>query len=219
MFEFLKKNLGKYDTNNSYVDKNKYLLTHEILDISTHDNVFEINVHRKCTLKEYFDCVEQLCNNIEDLKIPMRILITDGADFFTAQLKKQRIFSLKRLNFKYFIAISEDQIVISQRKFENQYIYETVIHVNKQKNEYTVIKYIHDSNYSTQLYKWYPNHSNRSDHWVLDKNEALLLVQDLLNNLKLIQNIKQILNISYLFQVFDIDSEESYCDDSKKFSK
>lgn len=106
-------------------------------------------------------------------------------------------------NICYFISSSDDKIKIYQRKVQDDLIYETsvVFFKNNPINGCAISETIYTSDFMNKDLKMYaPEKYNDEEfmfyvsHLLLAKDEALFIVQDLLDNLKKIKRFDKILN-------------------------
>ena len=184
---------------NNITDKQEQLIEKEILTVNIKDCI-EINIKEECTLNEYSRNIEkhELVNN---MFLPIKILFTNSNSGFSNDTKivEQTIYIIEQDNLKFFITKNKDKVQIAQYKTLNENIYETELEFNKHTNTYRIVKSIHDLNYSTGEVKWYPCECDMIKYFSLDKTEAHILLKDLLENIKRIKNIEEILDIEKIF--------------------
>ena len=177
--------------------KENNVITKDVLEVLKEKEYDLINIKEDCLFMDYVDIEEKSEN--KNTSIPTRLFVREGSDIFKSLLKKQKIYSFNYKNIEYIITISDKQINISERKINNNEIHETTINLYDNK-DYSISKYIHDLNHSTKLHKTYSTKRKCPiEIFNIDKKEAIELVQSLLDNLKNVYFIHNIINIYYVY--------------------
>lgn len=184
-------NLGK-EISNMFSEKNK-------IQINNEKDYFLIDIKEECSFIEYIEKLENYKD--EKILIPTRMFILDSSDFIDSKLQKQKICYFSNLGFEYIITLSDNKIKISQRNIEGKHIHETMLVIDDS-NEYSITKYIHDSNNKIKVCEEYIN--NNSKDKLLDKKEAIFLAQYLLDNLKNMSTLYKIINIYYIYRKLNL---------------
>lgn len=172
----------------------------EKVQIINRDNFMKINILEPCTLEElpYF------------IKIPIRSFLREEGNLLNAKILKQTLYLFKENKYEYCITENKEQLLLSERKMENEDIMEIELKIDKNKETYRVTKYIHDQNHSTKETKIYPmKEDNAFDFWRMNKKEAVVLLQGLVNRLDKSDKIGRITSFgkfcSYLHLLPDLD--------------
>ncbi len=168
-------------------------------------HIIEIHI-KECSFKDFYND-----KSIDKFNISMRHFISDGILSPDTILKEQRIYIIEKENKKYYITLSESQLMISEYSKIGENIYETELEVNYSKNKFKISKYVHDLNYSTGGHKSYPCDSEMlKEYFSLDKQEAFSLVNNLLNNLQKTDGIDDIIDCYEIYKILNIIPKEFY---------
>lgn len=217
MFQILNKLKKLLKKETDIVDKQEQLIEKDILKVSIKDCI-EITIKEECTLSEYSKNLDKY-EEVKDIFMPIKVLFTNSTSGFSSNTKivEQKIYIVELDNLKFFITKNRNKVQIAQYKTLNENIYETELEFNKHANTYRIVKSIHDLNYSTGEVKWYPCEGDMVKYFSLDKSEANVLLKDLLENLKKIENIEWKLELETIFitlsEEFNFETESLISDE------
>lgn len=190
MKEILEKIKGFFVSNNESIIEQKECVTlepdkKENVHILEMEDVTKIEVLEPCNFVE-FEC---------PIEIPIRLFLKEGYNLLTTNILRQAIYSYEENEYDYYISQNEEQLLLSERKIENENILEIYLEIDKNKKTYRVTKYIHDKNYSTKGHQTYPmNEDSVYDFWRMDKKMAIVLLQGLVNRLDKSDKIGRMIN-------------------------
>lgn len=173
--------------------------TKEKVQILNNDNFMKIQIVEPCALEE-----------LPSLEIPIRLFLKEEGNSLKAKILRQTMYLFKENDYEYFITKNEEQLLLSERKRENEHIVEIELKIEKNKKRYRVTKYIHDQNHSTQETKIYPMKEDSSfDFCRMEKTEVIALLQGLVNRLDKSDKIGSMISFddlcSYLHLLPDLD--------------
>ena len=198
MFKLFKRNTNK----KILLQNKKEYVKPEIsktLKYSENDGIKKLEILENDSMYDFCNYIVQLQNDKLvgwDLKnLNLRHIICESGSIDSTMVYKQIIYFFKNNNKDYVIAISKNIVKISERELIDKDTYESTLDINFDENKYSIGKYIHDEWMSTKYNKWYPE-----GIMLLDENDAMNTSIDLLNNLK---NIDYIDNIVSLDKVYD----------------
>ena len=177
---------------NKIIDQSKKFI------LEKNESFIKLEILYEATIDELNDFMGKQVVINGDLNIPIKMLYMTNQNLLEAKLKKQEIYIIKNENYLYYISKNNAELKISEQKTENNEIQEVVLEITS--CGYSVTKYIHDLNHSTKFNKWYPC-SKTLQTFTLTKKEALLLIQDLLDNINHIYKIKNIYKIIDIYKV------------------
>lgn len=172
MFNIFKRNKRDNIKKEEIIKKEK-----NFVNVSFKNNMTTIEILEDCTLEELNEATKNI--DIDKLKIPVRMYIKNDNN-----LSKQSIAVFECDNNMYIFVNDNDELKLSQRKFLDNRIEETVIYIDKFKEKYKITKYEHDLNYSTKSTKWYPLNNDKMGMFSLDKVEAIAAAYKLLDDIK-----------------------------------
>lgn len=204
MLQYLKakiKNIFTIKNNiadNKTVKLEEQIPDREVLTVNINEWI-EINIKEECTLNEYSKNLDKH-EEIKNIFMPIKTLFTNSTSgiSFDTKLVKQKIYIIEKDNLKFFITLNNDQLQISQYKTIDSNIYETVLEINNKNNEYKITKLTHDLGYSTGEVKWYPSKKGTLKFFILEEQDAIILLSELLNNLQNLKNINNIIDFDDL---------------------
>lgn len=193
------------------MDDFKYIITREELltgeSISNLDNkkenivhfnengIIKVEIKKECALRE---CKNDL-KKINDYYIPIDMFIIDNKCVEMTFLK-QKLFVVEKENYKYYITISNNKIILKQMKILDSYIYEINIDIFA-KDDFKITYVTHDLNHSI-------DNNKRLKKFSLDRSKEIILVKELLTNLGKIENINEIIRLSYIYELLGIVNEK-----------
>lgn len=172
------------------------------ISISFENNIMKVNILEECTFLDFTSISE-----LENIEIPIRMIIRNCSNVLRSILLKQSIYLIQNDRSNLIITVNDHNILISNRAVEKERINETLIHIKKDTDEYKIMKYIHDLNHNTKLFKSYPS---IYDCFSLKKKEALSLVSSLFQSLEVIDQIEEIIDIGYLYDTVNLVRNSKY---------
>lgn len=205
-----KKQYKIVDTKKIYIkpDINKLFET-----IKT-NNYLILNIIKKIKLIDFCNFTVEL-EKYRDLGIKdinLRHIICDTHSIPGGNVLKQKSYIFKYNHKDYVISLSDDVIKISERELIDKHIYESTLDINYQTSEYCIGKYIHTDWHDTIYNKWYP-----SEFCTLEEDKAIETFNNLLNNLKEIPFINDIININNIYKF--MNNNNDWNPNHKKFIK
>lgn len=181
----------------------------ENINVVEGSNCTQIDINKETSMFNYVKYFDE--KNIK-LDVPAGILITDSYDLLRANILKQKIFIFKYSMLQFYIAISSNEIRISEYEVINNEINEIMIGIKKEDNDYYIIKSIHDINKSTKSFKRFNKaddaNENLSEIVTLKKEDAFCALKKLFENIKIIKDIEKLLDFNELYNIFDLDYED-----------
>lgn len=178
----------------------------DVIDIIDEKDFVLINIKEDCSLDYFINQKDRYKN--KEMNIPTRLFILNN----NLQLEKQKIYYFEKKNSKYIIFISNKKIIISEMKTKDELVYETEVDI-KELQEFSVAKYIHDSNNGTKECRVYNSNNNNKtliEELSLNKKEALSLAQDLFDNIKFVGGFYKIMNVYPLYRRLNLVPDTWY---------
>ena len=223
MFRDLKRKFEEF-ANKSILNKSSKIIINDhqenkaenILSCEINDNLIKLEILSECTFKEYGAAIDKYEKEINGIRIPIRMFITNGENLINAKLQKQKIFIVSRDNVTYCIVSTSSKVKLSEKIYQNDEINEITLDIDKNSNEYSIVKYIHDLNYSTKFCKWYPIHDDSLNDFALNRFQAIESFKIFLLKLEKIKDIEIFPDMKNLYDLVNLIGNSILSGDMKE---
>ena len=179
------------------------------IEINYNDNFIIFDITDDCSSEEYQKALEKYDQKNISNKLSYCTLC-EGS--FNA-IKRKRIYICSQDNILYNIYFNENTIHINERIKQEQpkekcFIDERIIEIDKTNNNIKINRLKHDKNYSTYYVKCYSTKEDIFESFTLDKDDALALAKEAINNLSQVRNIENIINLSEINSYLNIKNQQ-----------
>lgn len=168
-----------------------------VLEVEEKNNFKVVKIFRECTFEEL---------SKYRLNIPMESLLKSDSKESLGLIRAQKVYIINNNGITYYIAISDDDIAILERKIELD-TRDISFKVNPISKSFSVSMHLFDSNNVTKAIKHYPF---RNENFSLEKKDALGVISQLLCRLENVPNIERFLRLNRIYQATNLVSQDKF---------
>ena len=203
IFNFFKRIIKRTKKENQEISNND--ITNNKLVLEKNNNFFKIIVKEECTRESYWKELKDIINEEELSKLKM------GLNAMFENIKPQEIIILEQENRLFNIFIKGNSVEIKEqiRDEEKEEIRDNTIRYEKDTKKYSIVKMLHDFNFSTKWVKSYkPGQEVEEDgtpkFFQIDRKDATAVASEVIRDLSKINYLDEIININEIKTTVDL---------------
>ena len=196
MFETIKYLFRKSNGHLKEIDASLHKTKKDYVRVTKDSDYTTIDVKREIHMNDLFDELKY----IDSLYIS-----TDAYIKRDNCIRRQTVYALEKNKLEYVIADNDEAIKITRINIEKSGINKIVIDIDKKLKDSKITKYEYGKNGALLSTKWYPVKNNSLGAFVLERETALNVANEILKEM-LDLDLGQLISIDYLDKCINKDT-------------
>ena len=173
------------------------------VEITYIGNITKVDIKEDCHITDYVPTMRKYGQEWIEDKVPNSVLLD------SLNIKKKTIYLFEKNNRRYACYSNDEVIFINEMiTLENDHIDDRRIEVRKKDNSYTIHNLKHDEIRSTYFVKFYNSNNPEQQFFQLEKETALEIANDLLNNISKISGVSTYIDLNRIHEALGIPKKE-----------